>query len=218
MDAGGIPPFFLSSRSGPLFNTCPFCNRFVTWWTEPITETMPFLRPATFSPKNLECQNCGTILMIIQVSEDRNDVIVRFTQIDRSLHRFLKLVDSLTDIGSEASKAIVYGLLGAYTKDAIDKLYRSARKQDYNVTQFEAELKDILERYEMRFCGSCGRPVKRTRAFCSHCGHAMQEHYRDWRNGGPRSQRKKSNRINEQAKSLRHNPHRVRKRKSQNTA
>lgn len=112
--------------------------------------------------------------MICQVSEDRNDVIIRFTRVGSVLQEFMKSLHSLTGTASEGLSAIVYGLLGAYTKDAIDKFYRHVRKEDYSEAQFEAELGDMLDRYNMNFCASCGRPVRRTQSFCSHCGRAIQ--------------------------------------------
>ena len=161
-------------------HTCPFCGSDVDWHL-PLMERKSTDEDGVFQPVpgNVifrSCPKCAKIMVTCDVSEDQNVVSFRLIRgRSYSYYRGLRsekdegLFDSLPE---EGLKAIAFSILGGYGKEAISRLYHDTRKISSD-QKFERDLKIVLDRYQMRFCPSCDRPIKRSDPFCIHCGHAI---------------------------------------------
>lgn len=158
---------------GPTLLLCPFCNGIIHWAMSPLTYySNGRLEPWSYEPQNLKCSRCGTIAAISQVSDDEREVILKFIKGGSSLDSVTQFFDSLAGPSSEASKAIAYAVLGGFTQKAIEQLHYKVVKRTPDAPEFERMLKEILNRFQMRFCPYCGRAVPTKDAFCIYCGRA----------------------------------------------
>jgi hypothetical protein len=91
------------------------------------------------------------------------------------LAREKEVAPLMDDIPSEASKAVIHGVLGGYMKDTIQEEFtrRGVMKSEKIDQAFEEALKKVLDDYEMKFCPYCYRYVKMSDSFCSYCGRAL---------------------------------------------
>lgn len=171
---------------------CPFCASVVDWRFQitAVDDGTPYQYGGSIVQHRFECPRCGTIdeiqnlwrnndvLSIILVRGEVTKEKLEYLESawDEFRYRMSKHLENTGQAIEEPAKAIIYGVLGGFTKDAIKESYyrlRDWRNEDDVDSCFDKELSRVLEQHRMKLCRFCSRAIRQADSFCDKCGRAQ---------------------------------------------
>jgi hypothetical protein len=152
-------------------HSCPFCHLPLDsqWGFDYKTEGDTYV-------VGIGCPLCGAF-HVREIFSRRNEgeltitLEMKLRESSENKQRRPETTGSMGSTSEEALKAILYGVLGGLTKDAIKAGYSKARKD--SDMAFDEALKQVLDSHKMRFCPYCNRAIKVADEFCDRCGRAQ---------------------------------------------